>query len=90
MRNAYAAWDITLVTRDIRWVVNNAWIPLEPLTQQELDMKLALRRGGYNDLNMYFVSALGRDLAGYCECSGSADWMMSTDLARLLPGAQSF
>ncbi|GIZ43003.1 hypothetical protein CKM354_000624900 [Cercospora kikuchii] len=92
MRNAFAAWDITLVTRDIRWVVNNAWIPLEPLTQQELDMKLALRRGGYNDLNMYFVSALGRDLAGYCFYPepNPSDYMRAIDgctqQAATLPG----
>ena len=52
-------------TESIDYTVNDAWASAGPETQSEYDFKKALRRGGYDDLNLYFQSNLEAGLLGY-------------------------
>ncbi|KAI2633954.1 metalloprotease [Xylaria nigripes] len=44
------------------WTVNSTW----SVGKDEKDMKVALRKGSYADLNIYFMTELGKDLLGFC------------------------
>ncbi|KAM3419800.1 hypothetical protein BST61_g3131 [Cercospora zeina] len=46
--------------------VNEAWAKTSSGSREESDMKQALHRGRYQDLNLYFLSDLGGGLLGIC------------------------
>ncbi len=62
MNNAYGPNGISFRLLATDYTVNDAWAT----RSQETQMKQALRRGSYNDLNMYFLSDLGGGLLGIC------------------------
>ncbi|KAF2217322.1 hypothetical protein CERZMDRAFT_55846 [Cercospora zeae-maydis SCOH1-5] len=65
MNEAYASARFAFNTISIDYSVNDAWASAldGPL---ELEYKTALRKGGYDDLNLYFLSDLGNGLLGFC------------------------
>lgn len=65
MNEAYASSRIAFNTKSIDYTVNDAYAKTVdgPL---ELEYKTKLRKGGYDDLNLYFLSDLGGE---YCTVS---------------------
>ena len=48
--------------------INNVWgRNLRSNTPAEREMKAALNQGGYDSLNLYFVSSLANNLLGWCK-----------------------
>ena len=66
MNQAYAPSGFQFNTIDIDFTVNNEWASITQGSQGELDMKSALRKGSYSNLNVYLLSDLGDDLLGFC------------------------
>ncbi|GIZ41295.1 hypothetical protein CKM354_000460600 [Cercospora kikuchii] len=65
MNEAYASARFAFKTISIDYTVNDAWASAldGPL---EVEYKTKLRKGGYDDLNLYFLSDLGNGLLGFC------------------------
>jgi len=66
MNTYYNPWNISFTLADTDYTVNNNWAAAGAGTNAELNMKRALRQGGYRDLNLYFLSDLGGGLLGFC------------------------
>ena len=62
MNNAYGSYGITYKLISSDFTANNNWATGNYDTQ----MKPALRKGNYADLNVYFLSDLGGGLLGIC------------------------
>ena len=69
LQAAYASSNISFQLRGVDHTVNNTWAT----DQNDADMKLALRRGNYSTLNIYFQTNLSTtaygaptQLLGYC------------------------
>ncbi|PIA93222.1 Extracellular metalloprotease [Cercospora beticola] len=57
-------FSFELVGFDI--TVDESWAKASAGSSEETDMKQALQRGRYQDLNLYFLSDLGDGLLGFC------------------------
>ncbi|CAK4031126.1 Extracellular metalloprotease [Lecanosticta acicola] len=66
MNDAYSGWGVTFNTVAINFTVNDAWASAAMESDEEYDMKAALRQGSYADLNLYFTSDLPDGLLGFC------------------------
>ena len=68
MNTYYNPWNISLHfgVNGTDFTVNDAWAFASARSPEERAMKTALRRGGYRDLNLYFLSDLGNGLLGFC------------------------
>ncbi len=66
MNDAYGPWNITFSLASTDFTVNELWANSTYGSTYELVMKRALRKGGYRDLNLYFLSNLGNGLLGVC------------------------
>lgn len=68
MNEAYATCSsrVAFNTQSIDYTVNDAYANTVngPL---ELEYKTKLRKGGYDDRNLYFLSDLGGGLLGFCD-----------------------
>lgn len=62
----YNPWNISFTLAATDYTINNRWAEAGASTAAEREMKTALRRGGYRDLNLYFLSNLGGGLLGFC------------------------
>ncbi|KAI5857427.1 Metalloprotease [Durotheca rogersii] len=62
LNHDYGPHGITFNLVSTDWTVNANWAA----DSSELAMKRALRKGGYGDLNLYFLGDLGGGLLGYC------------------------
>lgn len=62
----YTPVGVSFQLKGITRTTNSAWFN----GQQELAMKQALRKGGYDTLNVYFVK-LGSGSLGFCYCQYS-------------------
>ncbi|KAF4547089.1 Extracellular metalloprotease-like protein 6 [Elsinoe fawcettii] len=67
MNDAYGPAGISFKNLGTSFTVNDAWATGGlPDSATETEMKLALRKGTYDTLNLYFLSDLGGGLLGYC------------------------
>lgn len=66
MNSAYGPAGFTFNLIDTTFTVNDAWAAAGQGTQAELNMKRKLHKGGYDTLNVYFLSDLGGGLLGFC------------------------
>ncbi|KAF2168318.1 hypothetical protein M409DRAFT_21755 [Zasmidium cellare ATCC 36951] len=66
MNDAYAPVGITFLTKSINFTINDDWAAAGQDSPTEQEMKSALRRGTYADLNLYFTSDLPGGLLGFC------------------------
>ncbi|KAJ4385737.1 hypothetical protein N0V93_010167 [Gnomoniopsis smithogilvyi] len=77
MNAAFAPSGISFVQAGLDYTINTAWAS----DQDELEMKQALRKGTYADLNLYFEPIF--DYLGYCyfpdETDGSSDEVFLLD-----------
>ncbi len=62
MNQGYAPMNISFNLVETTTTVNAEWAA----GNDDLGMKTALRKGSYDDLNMYFLSDLGDGLLGFC------------------------
>ncbi|KAI0407426.1 metalloprotease [Xylaria palmicola] len=90
MNSAYSPHGITFNLVSSDWTVNSNWAA----DGAEQAMKRALRKGTYQDLNIYFLGNLGGGLLGYCyfptssHASGSTNFIVDgcTILGQSVPG----
>lgn len=61
----FASTGIKYNLGGITRTVNAAWYNLTKGSDEELEMKYALRQGAYRDVNVYFAD-LGPDMIGWC------------------------
>ena len=66
MNQAYASSNIQFTLRSTDFTVNARWAAAGQDTAAESEMKEALHKGTYSDLNLYFLSNLGDGLLGFC------------------------
>jgi hypothetical protein len=57
---------ISFNLRGTDFTVNNAWAAASAGSSAELQMKQALKKGSYGQLDLYFLSDLGGGLLGFC------------------------
>jgi hypothetical protein len=65
MNSAFASSRFSYKTKSINYYVNDTWAKAD-YGPVELEYKAAIRKGSYDDLNLYFLSDLGRGLLGFC------------------------
>jgi hypothetical protein len=65
MNSAFASSRFSYNTKSIDYYVNDTWAKAD-YGPVEIEYKTALRKGSYQDLNLYFLSDLGRGLLGFC------------------------
>lgn len=65
MNEEYQSSGFSFNTLDIDYSVNDTWAATVD-GPVEFEYKQALRRGGYDTLNLYFLSDLGGGLLGFC------------------------
>ncbi|KAI1816662.1 metalloprotease [Poronia punctata] len=93
MNDAYGPHGITFQLAGADWTVNANWAA----DGAEQQMKKALRKGTYSDLNIYFLGNLGGGLLGYCyfptssHSSGSSNFILDgcSILAGSVPGGDA-
>ena len=66
MNQAYAPSGFKFNLLDTDFSANDDWAVATQASPAELEMKKALHRGSYSNLNLYFLSDLGDDLLGFC------------------------
>ena len=66
MNTAYKPFGVTFNTISINFTINATWAAATMNSPAEVEMKTALRRGNYSDLNLYFTSDLPYGLLGFC------------------------
>lgn len=68
MNAAYSPYNIIFTLRETTFTVSDDWATQggNRSSPYELEMKQALRRGFYADLNLYFLSNLPGGLLGFC------------------------
>lgn len=66
MNKAYNPHAISFTLANTSYTANDQWAYVSAESSEELQMKQALRRGSYGDLNLYFIEALGGDILGIC------------------------
>lgn len=68
MDDSYREFGFSFNTLNVTFTVNNAWAAVGQRTQAERDMKTALRQGGYDSLNLYFVGQTSPpNILGWCK-----------------------
>lgn len=66
MNEAYKSTGFTFTLRGADYTVQDSWAQASAGSDEEIQMKQVLRQGGYDDLNLYFLSDLGDGLLGFC------------------------
>ncbi|KAI5363296.1 Putative peptidase M43, pregnancy-associated plasma-A [Septoria linicola] len=95
MNEAYASSRIAFNTKSIDYTVNDRYASASYETPEELEYKTLLHKGGYDDLNLYFLSDLGDGLLGFCyfpEKKPTATQLMldgCVNLAGSMPGGET-
>jgi len=97
MNESYKPSGISFTLQSTDYTTNAAW-SVSATDADEIEMKTALRKGTYEDLNLYFLSDLGGGLLGFCyfptSLKTSADPALTLtldgciNLAGSLPGAE--
>lgn len=68
MDDSYRPFGFSFNTLNVTFTVNNAWASVGQRSQAERDMKAALRQGGYDSLNLYFVGQTSPpNILGWCK-----------------------
>ena len=88
MNQAYASQNVAFTLLDTDVTVNDNWAKFN----DEIGMKSQLRKGSYNDLNVYFLSDLSGGLLGQCTFPTSDASALTEDgcvvLLGSLPGGE--
>lgn len=86
---------VSYTLRATDFTVNNNWAAAGQGSSAERQMKQALKRGSYGQLDLYFLSDLGGGLLGFCYFPlanpSSSDRTLDgcINLAASLPGAEA-
>lgn len=82
MNDSYRSMGISFLTKSINFTINAAWAAADMSSTAEKEMKTALHRGSYADLNIYLTSDLPNGLLGFCYFPANN----ATKLERILDG----
>ncbi|KAI5362483.1 Putative peptidase M43, pregnancy-associated plasma-A [Septoria linicola] len=66
MNEAYAGMGLTFVLRSTDFTVNNQWAAANIQTTAERNMKTALKKGSYGELDLYFTTDIPNQTLGWC------------------------